>query len=381
MLPEVFRAIGTDHHLDPNEVEADVGFHPHMASMWQLYQRAFDGFCESRLDPQCHRFDSPVRTVGCVTIDEADPILVVGTGPSTVQGLPELARLRRRLRLFTSPRGAALLAQVGLVPDLILVEHRTALDAHHTARTHLDGGSDPLQLAPLVAVDWRTPPSLVAGVTPDRLFVPEPLPTWGQWPATAVALAMQAGATRIGLLGVDLGTTAAPDQAFAPLRSLLELLGGISSATTLDCGSLGARKASWPVQSLEALAAPFVLFPMGMARRTAPSIEQRRNTERNAFEQIASKVTRARTILAVVRSRPLSDRLETLVDEVMSWRADQFLRVACQDVLGLTFLPRLWRTGINRSLGPALWRPLVLAMHEMVGQADRVSNLLGKRAA
>ncbi len=381
MLPSVFRAIGTDHHLDPNEVEADAGYHPHTALMWQLYERAFDGFCESRLDPQCHRFDSPVRSIGCLTLDEADPIVVVGTGPSTVHALPALACVRQRLRLFTSPRGAGLLARSGLVPDLILVEHRTVLDAHHTARTHLDGGGDWLTKAPLVAADWRTPRSLIGGVASERLFVPDPLPTWGLWPATAVALALQAGATRIALLGIDLGTTEAPDPAFEPLRGLLELLAAISSATTIDCGSIGARKSSWPVQPLDAVAAPFNLFPMGVARRTAPSIEQRRNTERNAFEQIASKVTRARTILAAVSGRHQSDRLETLVDEVMSWRDDHFLRVACQDVLGLSFLPRLWRTGIDRSLGPALWRPLVLAMHEMVGQADRVGSLLGRRAA
>jgi hypothetical protein len=379
MLSPVFRAIGTDHHVDTNEVEAEVGFHPHTASMWQLYQRAFDGFCESRLDPMCHRFESPVRSIGCLTMDEADPILVIGAGPSAVQSLSALSRVRPRLRLFTSPRGAALLAQARLVPDVVLVEHRTALDAHHTARTHLDGGSDPLAAVPLVAVDWRTPRSLVANVPPDRLFVPDPLPTWGHWPATAVALAMQAGATRIGLLGIDIGTTAAPDPAFEPLRSLLELLGSISSASTMDCGPLGARKASWPVQPLESLVAPFDLFPVGVARRAAPTIEQRRNTERNAFEQISSKVTSARKILTAASTQ--STHLEPLVDEVMSWRDDHFLRVACQDVLGLSFLPRLWRSGIDRSLGPALWRPLVLALHEMVGQADRLGHVLGKRAA
>ena len=213
--------------------------------------------------------------------------------------------------------------------------------------------------------------------------MPDPLPTWGLWPATAVALALQAGATRIALLGIDLGTTEAPNPAFEPLRGLLELLGGYQFRRRRStAASIGARKSSWPVQPLDALwPRPSNLLSMGVARRTAPSIEQRRNTERNAFEQIASKVTRARTILAAVSGGHRSDRLETLVDEVMSWRDDHFLRVACQDVLGLSFLPRLWRTGIDRSLGSALWRPLVLAMHEMVGQADRVGSLLGRRAA
>src|SRR5690606_22642579 len=109
---------------------------------------------------------------------------------------------RSRLHVVTSPRGAELLAQHGLAPDLVLIEHRTALDAHHSVTEARDRGVEGLKLAPLVAAEWRTPAALLEGVSPGRLFVPEPLPTWGCWPATAAALAVQGGALRIGLLGI-----------------------------------------------------------------------------------------------------------------------------------------------------------------------------------
>jgi hypothetical protein len=57
------------------------------------------------------------------------------------------------------------------------------------------------------------------------------------------------------------------------------------------------------------------------------------------------------------------------------------VRTCIQDGLGVSFLPRLWRTGVDLSLGRSLWRPVVLAMHELVGQAKRLDALTKRMAA
>jgi hypothetical protein len=66
----------------------------------------------------------------------------------------------------------------------------------------------------------------------------------------------------------------------------------------------------------------------------------------------------------------------------MGWRQDPRVRVLLQECLGVSFLPRFWRIGINRSLGEALWRPLLLATHELTAQADALtSTVAAERAA
>jgi hypothetical protein len=62
------------------------------------------------------------------------------------------------------------------------------------------------------------------------------------------------------------------------------------------------------------------------------------------------------------------------VETILAWGADPVIRASVQEGLGLSFLPRLWRTGI--SMDPAIrpWRPLVLALHELLEQADRLTR-------
>jgi hypothetical protein len=291
--------------------------------------------------------------------------------------------MRNRLRLFTSPRGAEVLAAHGLNPDLVLVEHRTAIDAHHAARHVRDAGADPLRLAPLVAAEWRTPRTLLTGVMPERLFVPEALPTWGLWPATAVALAADAGAARIGLLGIDLGSTQRPDPACAPLRRLLSLFTRLEIADTVDCGAAGARKRGWKVEPLDGLAADRALAPLEVHRRPAASIDERIAAARDARARVSPIVDRARDLLAIgVRARGGArvNGFEDAANELLSWSADLEARIDLQEGLGLSFLPRLWRTGVDLTLGQALWRPIVLATHELVGQAERL-DLVTRRVA
>ena len=384
MLPAFFHAIGTDRYLTSDELRAAVGEHPLTWDAWSLYRTSFDGFCETRLDPQCHRLEHPARTVGKLQSMRGEPVIVFGTGPSAFASVTTLKRMRDRVRLFTSPRGAEVLAAHGLVPDLILVEHLTAIDAHHSARHLRDAAVNPLRLAPLVAAEWRTPRALLASVAPERLFVPDPLPTWGPWPATAVALAGEAGASRIGLLGIDLGTAQQPHQAFVPLTRLLGLLARLMAADTIDCGANGSRKRGWKVDSLDTMASDNALSPLSIDRILAPSIDDRIGAAQETRARLSAIVDQARHMLALGLRARAGDSVTGLEDaarDMLAWAADVDARIDLQEGLGLSFLPRMWRTGIDLALGHALWRPVVLATHELIGQADRLDALAKRMAA
>ena len=159
--------------------------HPLTASAWDIYGTQFQRFTGATLDPLFHRLAHPATQLGGVRLDPGTAVVVVGTGPSLLDQIDALTRLRGRVRIFTSPRGAEVLLPHGIVPDLVVVEHQTALDAHHSAR-HLGDCAHPvLASCPLVAADWRTPAALLAGVPDASLFVPSPLPTWGLWPSSS----------------------------------------------------------------------------------------------------------------------------------------------------------------------------------------------------
>ena len=343
------------------------------ASAWALYKEGFGSYCETRLDPLFHRLRHPARLVGRLEPHPA-PVLVVGTGPSLAAAIPDVRRLRDRLRIATSPRGAEALQAVDVVPDLILVEHRTALDAHHSARRWRDGHAVPSYAAPLVAAEWRTPASIVEGLG-ERIFVPEDLPTWGAWPATLAAMALQAGATRVGLVGIDLGSRAAPDPAFVPLARLLGLIAQWSEAPTLDCGTIGAPKPHWTRAPLDQLAADTPCPPFSAVLRPAPNPHSRRADARALLRRLESHVERGRVLL-VEALHARSDGGPVASNgaaELLSWREDRALRIDLQEGLGLSFLPRLWRSGISARIGGAAWRPVALAAHELVGQADALA--------
>jgi hypothetical protein len=385
ILPRFVQAIGTDRYLTEREVMEAAGEHRELAGAWHLYRRMFDGFCETQLDPMFHRFRHPARVMGSPVLNVKETVVVVGNGPSATRQMPALTRVRDRVRLFTSPRGADLLAAHGLIPDLVLVEHRTALDAHHSAR-HVDHeGADGLAAAPLVAADWRTPAAMLARVSADRLFVPDIWPTWGAWPATAVALAAEAGAGRIALLGIDLGTAERSDPAFEPLAMLLSLLARLLSGRTFDCGIGGAVKDGWAALAVDGLAASTALGPLEIHRRAAPPVDARIALAADALGRLAPVVARAQKILALAlaaRARTADVvGMREAAAEMFSWQRDRAQRVDLQETLGLSFLPRLWRIGMDLSLGAALWRPLMLATHELVNQSNHLAAEVGQAAA
>ena len=156
MAWSLMEAVGSDRYLTLEECPESTS--PLAQDAWDLYQSGFGGYCETRLDPLFHRLEHPATSAGRLLANAA-PVLVVGTGPSLAASATDLRRLRNRMRVATSPRGAEALRDLEIVPDLVFVEHRTALDAHHTARYWRDGRTNVLQSVPLIAADWRTPRS------------------------------------------------------------------------------------------------------------------------------------------------------------------------------------------------------------------------------
>jgi hypothetical protein len=376
MTLALLEAIGTDRYLSAGECPA-IGAHERGAEAWALYQSHFDGYCEAALDPLFNRLRLPVRTTGRLVQDEG-PIVVVGTGPSLTAALPDLVRLRPRLRLATSPRGATVLKQAGIVPDLVLVEHRTALDAHHTARFQRDGVEHPLAGVSLVATEWRTPAHLLEGLSA-TVFVPDRVPSWGLWPATLAAMAVEAGAASVALVGVDLGTATQPDPAFEPLVRLLGLVARLSPRTRLlDCGG-GAPKTGWRAASLDEAVGPPSCRPLAIEGRPAPALDERVAVARAALEALREPCARAREFLSLASQRveAAGSALERAAAELMAWRHEATLRTRLQGALGLSFLPRIWRRGLAPDLGGARWRPVLLATHELVSQADRLAAEVG----
>jgi hypothetical protein len=381
---DIFAAIGSDQFLSLDEISTEAGHHSTLAPWWELYQDRFEGFCESRLDPMHHRLSHPAQCVGSLAIDPAESILIVGTGPSTHDAMLILRQVRHRVRVVTSPRGAELLAASGLSADLVLIEHRTALDAHHSARYVRDGGAEVLSTARLVAADWRTPPILLSSISRDRLFVPDPLPTWGLWPSTAVALAMAGGARRIGLLGIDLGSPAGVKPEFVPLMGVLSTLARDASCDLMDCGT-GAAKDGWSSCSLPSFAGSHVKGELHVIKRPAPSRAAREAEARRAADRLGPVIDRSRemlsTAVAARAGRPDGAALYEAVVEMLAWGDDRTRRIDIQECLGASFLPRFWRSGIDIGLNDALWRPLALAAHEIVGQAASLMQRINKAAA
>jgi hypothetical protein len=386
MLPAFLPAIGSDRYLTPTEVERASQPHPHIAAAWDVYTQFFQGFTGASLDPMFHRLAHPAVNLGSVHVEADTTVLVAGTGPSLRANIDAIRRAQGHLRVFTSPRGAEALLSHGIVPDLVIVEHQTALDAHHSAR-HVTDAMSAIAGCPLIAADWRTPAALLAGVHFSSLFVPASLPTWGLWPATAVAMAAAAGAERVALVGIDLGTAERPDPAHAPLGALLGLIARVSPIVALDCGEGGARKSGWILASVDEVAGKPLPGRCEVSTHRAPSIAERREHGAQALQDIEPIASRALVLL----SRALAARgrrhpgpvapLEDAVTEMMAWRKDAAVRTILQESLGLSFLPRLWRIGIDPSLGHALWRPVALAMHELVQQADTLANLTAGRDA
>ena len=294
MLPDFVRQIGSDRYLDAAEIEVAPEQGTALREAWEVYRTHFQSFTGASLDPQFEALRHPSAHLGSVHVEPGVTVLVVGTGPSLAANVDALTRLRSHFRIFTSPRGAEALMSHGVVPDLVVVEHQTALDAHHSARHLGDRPGPVLASCPLVAAEWKTPAALLAGVSPRSLFVPSSAATWGLWPATAVAMAIDGGAACVALVGIDLGTREQLDGAHAALAALLGVFGTLSPIPTLDCGTGGVSKEGWLRAPLAAGAGSPVCGVCDTSVARAPGLDERRSRARDAPAGFAAGPRRSR---------------------------------------------------------------------------------------
>lgn len=369
-----FESIGRDQVMTIDKLPDALHDSAALPKLWALYERHWRRFCGAHLDPQFHRLTHPARRSGVAVARDGAPVVIVGTGPSLRTALPALGQVRDGVHLFTSPRGADALAEAGITPDLVVIEHQTPLDAHFSTRDRSHRRTDSLARVPLVAADARTPAAMLAGVAADRLFVPEPLPTWGLWPATSVALATLAGARSIVLLGVDLGTADRLDPVQAPLRALLELLAAHAGVPCLDAGAGGAPKQHWFPTPLDLLAGS-PRQPLELCARPWTTAAVRHQRAAAAWQRVlpivedaAATVSAACAVRDGDGSANMRSRLQAGLEALIAAGESATARRDLQDGLGLSFLPRYWRRAPDLSIGPQLWRPAALAAHELVHQ-------------
>ena len=378
MLPDLFRLIGSDRFLSAGEVERASGPHSGTAAAWDVYTTHFQRFTGATLDPDFARLRHPAVHTGRVKLAPDTTVLVVGADPSLDRQVAAVKALRPRVRIFTSARGAAALRGYGIEPDLVVVEYQNATAARHAIRQRAmtwNGNA-------VVAADWRAPATLLARIPRELLFVPSPAATWGLWQATAVAMAADAKASRIALLGVDL-----TDPGDAPLKALLELLARLAPFTALDCTGGATPKRGWVTADVAEIAGTKVVGQLDTNWWAAPAAAARAEQAHADLVELAPTVDRAQRLLSVAESaREMGDIASTLaveagLEEIMGWRHLPRVRVLIQETLGASFLPRLWRTGVDPSLGRALRRPLLLATHELTRRADTLAERIAARRA
>jgi hypothetical protein len=345
MLPDLFRLIGSDRYLSPEEVSRATEPHALTAAAWSVYARYFHGFTGAMLDPQFHRLTHPATQAGRVRLGADTTVLIAGPGRSLLSAMHGIKRVRDRVRIFSSPHAAAMLGGYGVKTDLVLVDPSSAMSPKG---------------AQLVAADWRTPRELLTGVSPESMFVPTPLPTWGLWPATAVAMASDAGAARIALVGFD-DAAGAGRKADEALTALLELIARLTPFTAYDCSGTAPMR-GWVAASLHEIAGAPVSGALETSVWRAATREQRELQLREDLGELAPVLDRARE-LGATTALP-----ESAVNEIIGWREQPRLRVLLQESLGVSLLPRLWRLGADQS--SARSRRVRLALSEIARQAD-----------
>lgn len=375
---DLLAAIGSDRHLCEAELGA-VARDPRTPEAWDVYQRHFAAFSGARADAQFARLEHPATAIATPVVGAGTTVVIAGTGPSLATSVPAIRAHRARWSVWTSPRGAEVLMAFGLAPDLVLVQHRTELDAYLSAR-HLGDrdGRNVLAEAPVVLAEPRTPAVLTAGLDLDRLGTFDPAIGWGLWPASLASLAVGSGAGAVALAGLDLGTVDAPDPAFDGLRALLALIARTARVPTVDLGG-GSPKPGWVIRDARELpdagSAAVTLARVPWATR-----DERRHALWLAVTDCLEALGDARVFHDLAtRARLAGGTSSRALDEawhrLLAWRQRPRLRVALQEELGLRLLPALWRQADDRLLGPA-WRPILLATDELLRQAQAAYRLL-----
>lgn len=366
---DLYRAIGDDRYVTPGELPPEAG--DTGRTLWEVYDRHFGRFTGAGLDPAFTRFVRADVVFGQPSFPARTPVIVAGPGPGLGAVADDLRAVRSRVLIVTGPAGASALQRHGLSADLVLLERDPGGRSESSA--------EQLALGPRTAllVDPSAPVAAFERTASVRRLARD-LPSWGLWPATAAAVALRGGATRLVTVGLDGSGSDSDERARTDA-----LLGALARHGNAECfeietraGRAGWWPASWPnVVPSDAPAAPALTWhDFGGAELL------RAEAERDLLF-LAPLLPHAREGLALARraraGEAVSGRdLTRAIEMILVWGADPSIRWALQRALGLTFLPRLWRTGVSMAAPERLWRPLVLVLHELVEQADRFESRL-----
>jgi hypothetical protein len=366
---ELYRAIGDDRYVTPGELPPEAG--DAGRALWEVYDRHFGRFTGAGLDPAFSRFVRADVPFGQPRFPAGSPVVVAGGGPGLDAAAADLRTVRPRVVVISDPPGAAALQRHGLTPDLVLIEREPG------GREDAPG-SDTLMLGARAALLIEPSAPIVAferGAGIRRLA--RDLPSWGVWAATAVAVALRGGAARLVTLGLD-GTTDADER--ARTDALLAALAQYTDAECLEVGPQSGRPGWWPVSwpNVVPIDAP---ASASLTWHDVGGTDLLRAEAERDLLFLAPLLPHAREALALARRARAGEAVSSrdlcrAIEMLLVWGADPSIRWALQRALGLTFLPRLWRTGVSMATPQRLWRPLALALHELVEQADRFESRL-----
>ena len=375
----VYRDVGADRYLTHAELPVEAA--SATRTIWEVYDRLFGRFTGAGLDPLFHRFaHPPARRLAAPAFPRGVPMVIAGAGPSLDSAVEDLRRIRDRVLVASSWRGALALQAHGLHADLVLVEQQNVFDAQAAADDRRF--SEPARLHPFTKVlaQPATPPDLLKDLDADACRLAEGLPTWGLWPATLTAMALDANVPAIGLV------LEAPQP---PLLALLELLAQAAPGACRDCVSGTPAKRGWTRTSLQSFAEIWAAHTSNVQeigwrheRPNALLVEEARH-DLATMRPLLPDAHEALAVALQARAGnvPRDRSLTRAIELMLAWGADPHLRTVLQRGLGLSFLPRFWRTGIRIGSDPQLWRPLVLALHELTTQAERLIALIDQSVA
>jgi hypothetical protein len=364
----VYRNIGEDRYVSARELPPESGAFGRAA--WEIYDRQFGRFTGAALDPDLGRFNRPDVRFGRPLFPSGRTIVVLPAAPLAGGELEALRNVRANVVLLANPEGLVSLQSEGLGTDLLLVE-RTRVGDRSMARGLEPGPGCGVLLDPaseVTAWERRGAPRWLARSTY----------SWGVWPASGVATALAGGATSIALLGSRReGSRASRDRESSD--ALLALLARIPDIRFVDFEGESTRP-GWHSGDWTHLNA---------ARGSGPRIEWR---DEGGFDSVVSgAISDVRRVAAILpeaqRALALAQRaragasipdreLTRTIETVLAWGSDACLRRTLQCALGLTFLPRLWRSGISMTSPERLWRPLMLSLRELTMQAQRLESRL-----
>jgi len=365
---DLYRAIGDDRYVTPGELPTESG--DAGRALWEVYDRHFGRFTGAGLDPAFGRFVRADVPFGQPRFPAGSPVVVAGCGPGLDAAAADLRAVRGRVLVVTDPAGAAALQRHALTPDLVLVERQPGgRDDAPLSESLLLGSRAALLIEPSAPIA-----AFERGAGMRRLA--RDLPSWGVWPATAVAVALRGGATRLVTLGLG---TADTDEG-ARTDALLSALAVHSAADCLEVGPQSLRAGWWPVSWPNVVPADAPGSAALSWHDLGATSLLRAEAERDLLF-LAPLLPHAREALALARRARAGEAVSgrdlcRAIEMLLVWGADPSIRWALHRALGLTFLPRLWRTGVSMASPRRLWRPLVLSLHELVEQADRFESRL-----